>query len=166
MWWGKYWWIWQNIRYLPIFYVSNTFSYPYRHLRVEEGITIGTSYRHLLFNLVLELVLELSGCCHTCPLNYCWNHLPVIYLIIGNIRIVAITKISLAFTFHTSYLLARCVSLVYSEFKHTYYYYTHVYSLVEYLFKLIVSSTKFLGSYFKTLYINTFAWYFSAIPSR
>ena len=70
----------------------------FMHKIPSPTLPIGT-YFH---NFVLDLVLELSGCWYTCLLNYCWNHLLVIYLIIGIIKIVAITTLSLAFTFHTS----------------------------------------------------------------
>ena len=42
--------------------------------------------------------------------------------VIASIRIIAITNLYLAFTFHIYVLIARCDSLVYSEFKHTHYY--------------------------------------------
>ena len=63
--------------------------------------------------------------------------------VIASIRIIAITNLYLPYV-----LIARCGSLVYSEFKHTLLH-TRLYtckSLVRYHFELNASSTEFLGA--------------------
>ena len=72
-------------------------------------------------------------------------------LVIASIRIIAITGQPLS-CFHLPHvLIAKCGSLVYSEFKHTHYYIHSAQlqmckSLVKYLFEANASSTELLGA--------------------
>ena len=107
MWWGKILANWQ-----PFSNVIPTNIFPILIYSIGAYF-YSTSY--LNESLYCQIVVILS-------FKISLSHLPAVDLVIASVRIIAITGQPLS-CFHLPHvLIAKCGSLVYSEFKHTHYY--------------------------------------------